>query len=83
MISKYGIFRNKAEEKELSKEKVLNWRLHRTIYMLEKHGILNPHANIKSARNIAVYVIKLTDRHIQILLEKTMKIAKLALRATV
>jgi hypothetical protein len=83
LVSKYGIFRNKAEEKELSKENVLNWRLHRTIYMLEKYGLMNPHANIKSARNIAVYIIKMTDRHIQTIMEKTMKIAKLTLRATV
>ncbi len=51
--------------------------------MLEKYGIINPYTNIKSARNIAVYVIKLTDRHIQTVMEKTMKIAKLTLRATV
>ena len=51
--------------------------------MLEKYGLMNPHVNIKSARNIAVYIIKLTDRHIQTIMEKTMKIAKLTLRATV
>jgi hypothetical protein len=51
--------------------------------MLEKYGIMNPYANIKSARNIAVYVIKLTDRHIQTIYEKTMKIARLTLRESV
>ena len=51
--------------------------------MLEKYGLMNPHVNIKSTRNIAVYIIKLTDRHIQTIMEKTMKIAKLTLRATV
>jgi histone H3/H4 len=44
---------------------------------------MNPHSNIRSARNIAVYIIKLTDRHIQIIYEKTMKLARMAHRATV
>jgi len=51
--------------------------------VLEKYGIINPHSNIKSARNIAVFVIKLTDRHIQTIFQKTMTLAKIALRSRV
>jgi hypothetical protein len=80
-VSKYGIFCSKKEEEEQSKEGVFNYRLHRTMFSMEKLGFLVPQENIKLAKDLALFVIRLTDHHLTEVLKTAMKVAQVTSRS--
>jgi len=48
----------------MASEGVYKYRLHRTISFLDRHSFIQPHQNLKLARDIAAFIIKLTDLHL-------------------
>jgi Fe-S cluster biosynthesis and repair protein YggX len=81
-VSKYGIFCSKKEEEEMSKEGVFNYRLRRTMLAIEKFGIMAPQENLKLAKNLALFLIKLTDQHVNCIVETSMKLAQVTSKST-
>lgn len=81
-VSKYGIFCNRQEEEQLSKEGVFNYRLHRTMFLIERLGIMSPQDNLKLGKSLALFLIKLTDHHITQVLQTAINIADFTVKPT-
>lgn len=79
-MSKYGIFSSKKEEMELNRDGVFNYRLHRTMQAIEKTRLMVPHENIANAKKLAMFLITLTDLHVNSLIEGCMKTAEVTSR---
>ena len=47
---------------------------------MEKSGLLVPHENIKLSKNLALFLIKLTDHHVTNVLRSSMKVAEVTSR---
>lgn len=77
-VSEYGIFKTAHEESRMAEEGVYKYRLHRTISFMDKHGFIAPMQNIYLARDIAAFIIKLTDAHLKNILTKALTYAKLS-----
>lgn len=79
-VSKYGIFSSKKEEMEVNREGVFNYRLHRTMQAIEKARLMVPQENIANAKKLALFLIRITDLHVNNLLEGCMKLAEVTSR---
>ncbi len=66
----------------MSKEGVFNYRLHRTMLLMEKTGLIVPQENIKLAKDLALFLIKLTDHHVGTILQSAMKVAEVTSRSS-
>jgi hypothetical protein len=50
--------------------------------IMEKAGLIVPQENLKLAKDLALFLIKLTDHHVSNVLESAMKVAEVTSRSS-
>ncbi len=78
--SEYGVFNNEIEEFNKNLEGIYNYRLHRTIKFLEQITTIDTYRNIERSKDYALFIIKLTNAHLQHMLKQTILNCQLTLQ---